>query len=153
NLSGIWNNEQIIFEASSSITSIDIIGASAQVIYSAGQGIDLNGGFEISQGSELHALIQGCDIPGIVNLQRSIELPSALQTKDGIELSIKAVKYARGQVTIFDKINHRRLAEVQIQVKPGLNKIHFDADPLDPGFYFCKIVLESEMHEVRLAID
>ncbi len=62
-------SQAILFEAGMEITSEDSISGSSQIIYDAGEEVHLSSGFEISTGSVLEVMTNGCDMLGATHIQ------------------------------------------------------------------------------------
>ncbi len=62
-LNSNYTVENLTFQASNSINSIDTISGTATINYQAGNCIELQAGFEVNLGAEFEATIQGCSQP------------------------------------------------------------------------------------------
>ena len=56
-------DQGILFEAGTDIVTGDTLHGSSHIVYSAGQEVLLQAGFEVNQGAIMEAKIDGCDVP------------------------------------------------------------------------------------------
>ncbi len=93
-LSAELDTALVLFEASNQIQTQDRISTLSQIIYSAGNSIELHPDFEINPGAQLQILIDGCDEPpatphaklpgpevGVLQLRSSNRLPTTSKRK------------------------------------------------------------------------
>jgi Zn-dependent metalloprotease len=155
-LSSNWDNQEILFEAATSIQTQETLTNQAAITYSAGQEAELLSGFTVELGSQLSVLIEGCQLPsmdkappGSTSETGELDTNQSKQktlhrTSDQIDVQIYDQFAGLVQTLNFQKNS------TDFNIEKALQEYH---TRFPKGIYLAKFVENKKMHNFKFIVN